>query len=128
MDRMLLLQVTLKGRVLKSYGLSKDVVRIGRDPDSDVLLDHPGISRSHAEIELEDGAFVLRDCGSSNKTFHNGRPCVCSELADGDRIQVGKYVLHVGVTPAEEWTPPHRYDYPTVRMGGLQVEPPPGPA
>jgi pSer/pThr/pTyr-binding forkhead associated (FHA) protein len=126
---MLVLHVTLKGRVVKSYGLSGDVVRIGRDPDSEVVLDHPGISRAHAVIEHKNGAFLLRDCGSSNKTYHNGRPCSYAVLTQGDLLQVGRYLVRVGITSGEEEPLRGRqmYDYPTVRMGGLQVELPHSP-
>lgn len=34
---------------------------LGRAPDCDLILDHPLVSRHHAEIRFENGVFVLRD-------------------------------------------------------------------
>lgn len=47
---------------------------IGRsaDADIDLSLDH-AVTRQHATIEFEDGGFSIRDSGSSNGTFVNGK-------------------------------------------------------
>ena len=46
-------------------------VSIGRDPERDVLLQHPSVSRLHALIELAE-PLVLLDPGSRNHTYVNG--------------------------------------------------------
>ncbi|MEL7449963.1 MAG: protein kinase [Pseudomonadota bacterium] len=46
---------------------------IGRDEQCDfTLATDRQISRKHVQIEREDGAFRVRDCGSSNGAFVNG--------------------------------------------------------
>lgn len=47
-------------------------VRIGRSSDSDFRLDHPSISRQHAELTLEHGQWRLSDLGSKNGSFVDG--------------------------------------------------------
>jgi len=70
------------------------VLTIGRDPQSNVALDHPAISRSHARITpaAEPGSYVIEDAGSSNGTFVNGEriaPGQPRPLHTGDVINVG---------------------------------------
>lgn len=46
---------------------------IGRDPDADLQIDHPSVSRDHAELQpLEDGGWRLIDRDSKNGSFVNG--------------------------------------------------------
>ena len=67
---------------------------IGRDSkQADIHLDHPVVSRIHAEIRDEAGGFTIRDRGSANGTFVNGRRVSRVQLAEGDRIDVGPYSL-----------------------------------
>ena len=49
-------------------------LRIGRASDSGLRLDHPSISRAHAELRERDGTWHLRDLGSKNGSFVDGTP------------------------------------------------------
>lgn len=53
-------------------GVSSRAIRIGRSPDSDIVLDYPVISWEHARVVEERGQFVLEDLSSSNGTAVNG--------------------------------------------------------
>ena len=69
--------------------LQEGVNVIGRDPESTVWLDVPGVSRRHAQITLADGTARLEDLGSKNGTLLGDRPVRGSMvLRNGDRIQV----------------------------------------
>src|SRR5881392_1623658 len=46
---------------------------IGRSRDSDLTLDDPNVSRRHAELRREDGAWVVADLASTNGVKVNGR-------------------------------------------------------
>lgn len=43
--------------------------RIGRDPDSDIVVDDPRVSWRHAIVRNDDGAWMFEDLGSTNGTF-----------------------------------------------------------
>ncbi|MCG8512286.1 MAG: FHA domain-containing protein, partial [Rhodospirillales bacterium] len=59
-------------------------------------LDDTRVSRMHAEVSEQNGAWLLRDVGSSNGTFVNGRRIRrLTELEIGDRIQMGRLMLRV---------------------------------
>jgi ABC transport system ATP-binding/permease protein len=72
-------------------------VRIGRALENEVSLDDLRVSRHHAEIVARpDGSQQVRDLGSSNGTFLNGRRIKGAErLEEGDFIGVGGQTLQV---------------------------------
>jgi ABC-type multidrug transport system ATPase subunit len=43
--------------------------QIGRDPESDIVLEDSRVSWRHAVLRLDDGRWVLEDSGSTNGTF-----------------------------------------------------------
>jgi len=74
---------------------------VGRQSDDLRLLDR-NISRQHAQINLENGTWVLRDLGSSNGTLVNGqRVTMLTELEEGDHLRFGRCVLVVEQLTAE---------------------------
>lgn len=76
----------------QTFALADGDSIIGRDPRSQVWLEHDGVSRRHAQIRIggEADRPTLTDLGSTNGTSVNGtrvdRP---TPLADGDVIKVG---------------------------------------
>ncbi|MGN6362570.1 MAG: ATP-binding cassette domain-containing protein [Thermomicrobiales bacterium] len=64
-------------------------IRIGRDPDNDLVFSSRLVSRYHAVVEPGPEGFRLRDLGSSNGTFVNGAEVKATILHDGDEIWVG---------------------------------------
>lgn len=66
---------------------------IGRDPGVDFPIEEYVISRRHAQVENRDDGFYIKDIGSKNGTYLNGRPISEARLQDGDRIGLGTIVL-----------------------------------
>jgi sigma-B regulation protein RsbU (phosphoserine phosphatase) len=62
---------------------------VGRLPDRDLVLTHPYVSRKHAEIVLEHGAFYVVDSGSRHGTFVNGQKVEKHRLELNDGIHFG---------------------------------------
>jgi pSer/pThr/pTyr-binding forkhead associated (FHA) protein len=69
------------------------VTQIGRETDNDVVLDDPAASRHHAQIQFQDGNYVLGDLGSANGTLVNDQRITERALSDGDAIRVGQNVI-----------------------------------
>lgn len=67
-----------------------DLVRIGRAPDCDVIIDRQEISRHHAELlRIDATSYELRDLGSTNGTHVNGVRVDTALVGDGDEIRLG---------------------------------------
>ncbi|MEU6508214.1 FHA domain-containing protein [Streptomyces sp. NPDC046942] len=65
-------------------------VRIGRAPDSDLVVDDLTVSRRHAELRAHaDGTYEIADVGSHNGTYLNGRPVTRAPLGPGDIVGIG---------------------------------------
>lgn len=68
---------------------------IGRGPDNDVTLGDDSVSRRHAKIRLEEGAFVFWDLASANYSYLVGadgsraRILEPRRLVDGDKLDLG---------------------------------------
>lgn len=81
-------------------GLHVDIlgpVVIGRSPSSDIVIDEPYVSASHARFTIQGPALVLEDLGSTNGTMVNGhiieQPVT---LRNTDEVQVGDVIMRVG--------------------------------
>ncbi|MEE9385798.1 MAG: GGDEF domain-containing protein [Nannocystaceae bacterium] len=82
--------VVLAGdRMGEMFPLNDGRTTIGRGLQTDVRINDEGISRTHAVIEHVDGEYLLSDAGSTNGTYSNGSRVDKSELAEGDKIQIG---------------------------------------
>lgn len=68
--------------------LVKDVTRLGRQLDNDVVFQEESISRVHAEIHYEDGKYVLYDLQSTSGTYVNNRRIERCVLNSGDLISL----------------------------------------
>ncbi len=67
--------------------------RLGRDSHCEIHLEDSEASRTHAEIDFVNGQYLLRDLGSSNGTFVNGKRITEHTLCVGDRVQIGKRLM-----------------------------------
>jgi FHA domain/Protein of unknown function (DUF3662) len=63
--------------------------RIGRGDEAEIVLLDPSVSRAHAILEVTGGGAIVRDLGSTNGTFVNGRRIAQSALRDGDELRFG---------------------------------------
>jgi putative nucleotidyltransferase with HDIG domain len=68
-------------------------VTIGRSSRCDLTLSHQLVSRTHAEIVYTGVVYEIRDLGSVNGTYVNGRLANSAQLNDGDHITIGDFTL-----------------------------------
>ena len=62
---------------------------VGRSPEANLVLPQPFVSRKHAEIVGDGGAFTVRDTGSLHGTFVNGERVSNHRLRSGDAVRFG---------------------------------------
>lgn len=64
-------------------------LRMGRDPGCDLVIDHPSVSRQHAELYREGDRWRLRDLGSKNGSFVDGIAVSDHPLPDHCWLRLG---------------------------------------
>lgn len=88
--------LTFKNKVLSNHLIAPGTeVIIGRDPSSQIVIDHPSVSSRHARVKQDGQALYLTDLGSTNGTFVNDDKVVDCQLAHQDWVHIGKHVLIV---------------------------------
>lgn len=96
-SRLLVLNGTLQGQTI----IVRSPMTIGRNPDNDIFLDDPQVSRRHAQITTGASGTVVRDLGSGNGTYVEGRRIVEGLLRDGDVVQVGNVRMQFEVSKTD---------------------------
>jgi phosphoserine phosphatase RsbU/P len=79
----------------KIYQLGADRVTLGRTAANDLCFtDDPGLSRQHLEFDIKENAWLVRDLGSRNGTYVNGKQITGEHaLHPGDRIAAGHLMI-----------------------------------
>ncbi|MBI5300205.1 MAG: GGDEF domain-containing protein [Deltaproteobacteria bacterium] len=72
----------------KLHQLNDGETILGRAQDSTIAVEDNRISRHHISITLQHGETSLKDLGSTNGTFVNGKRIQSTILKDGDKIQL----------------------------------------
>jgi len=85
----------LKGVPPDGYYRVSGAMRVGRSPESDIVLADPSVSRNHALIDVLAGTLIVRDAGSTNGTLVNGERVARKVLHAGDTVAFGKTQLRV---------------------------------
>lgn len=80
---------TLRASSGTTWNLGEGAHRVGRGRDNRIVLDDAGVSRVHAELLVEQGRLSLRDLGSSNGCFVDGRRVSAATLRGGERLGFG---------------------------------------
>lgn len=105
------------------FSLDRPVINIGRRLDNQLILDNPHISRTHAQLRVRDGRYVLFDLGSTAGTQVNGRSIKQHTLRAGDVIKLADVRLVYGEDPSgppdttAAYTPP----FPPQPAGDLRT-------
>ncbi|HEY1655213.1 MAG TPA: FhaA domain-containing protein [Candidatus Tumulicola sp.] len=79
----------IKGVSALGVYLIEGTARIGRGDENEVVLADPSVSRSHALLDARGVEATVRDLGSTNGTFVNGRRVEVQGLRAGDELMFG---------------------------------------
>jgi len=83
------------------HTLESEITKVGRHPESDVVLTCPSSSARHAVIKESPNGYYVNDLNSSNGTRINGAEVEEALLKDGDRVGFGdvQAVFYAGAPP-----------------------------
>jgi hypothetical protein len=73
----------------RAIPLDRMPLTIGRESNTDIVLDDPRVSRQHARLSYRQQQIWLADLRSSNGTFVNGEPIHERALQPGDVLSFG---------------------------------------
>jgi transcriptional regulator with PAS, ATPase and Fis domain len=97
----------LPGKEERTVPLALVPVVVGKDPEADLVIDDPRVSRNHCTLTLTERGIVLRDLGSKNGTFAAGVRVVEAILSPGIEFTVGSARLSVRVSGSPSAIPLH---------------------
>ena len=88
----------------REFPLGDAPITIGREPENEIQLDWPDVSRRHCRIEpLPQGGYRVLDLGSKNGTFLNGRQITAMALEYDDRVRLGDALLVFVEDSTDPW-------------------------
>lgn len=69
---------------------------IGSDSSCGIFLEHAGIEKKHALLEIKEDSLHIKDLRSANGVFVNGARVFEAQLADGDIIRLSEkeFIVH----------------------------------
>lgn len=78
------------------YPLGESIL-IGREESNDIVLKDTRVSGHHAAITRQGQRWQIRDLGSTNGTFVNGKRIEGQvDLSPGDEVRIGGVIFEVG--------------------------------
>ena len=88
----------------KHFAMPGTVTVIGRREDCDLCIPLMIVSRKHCQLNIEEDKLNVRDLGSRNGTYVNGRQIEASTVEAGDRIKVGpvSFAVQIDGNPASD--------------------------
>lgn len=86
----------------KVFPLPSAVTVVGRRKNCDLRIPLESVSRRHCQFNLEEETLKLRDLGSRNGTFLNGKRIEEQVLKPGDSIRIGPVVFAMQINGQPE--------------------------
>ena len=112
--------------VVNEYQFDEGPIRIGRQANSQILLENRSVSKQHAVIfNTEDGKWMVEDLDSANKTYLNDDAIHRAEIKTGDLIRIVDFSIEVSLNGQQQDSTPksslHLEDTLTGASRGPQI-------
>jgi len=97
-----------KNGTQKAFELPSTSSVIGRRHDCDLWIALKQVSKRHCQLSVDNGSLKVRDLGSRNGTFINGKKVEKVNAKPGDYLRVGPltFLLQIDGRPAQIVPPP----------------------
>jgi class 3 adenylate cyclase/pSer/pThr/pTyr-binding forkhead associated (FHA) protein len=84
------------------FTVEKPLIKIGRTPHCDLVINDPLVSREHALLQVKAGEITLEDLNSANGTLVNDQRITRIVLRPGDKIRLGLSEMVLEALPDQE--------------------------
>ncbi len=75
--------------------MPKQILKIGRNNNNTIIIEHGKISREHAEIiKFSENEFLIKDLDTTHGTFVNGNRIKQTQLTDDSKLQLADFELN----------------------------------
>src|SRR5581483_4658861 len=91
--------VEVDGKVVGERRLDKAILTVGRLSSNDIQVPSQRVSRLHAKIRWENGAWIIEDAESLNGLVYQGSLVERLTLKNGDRIHIAPTAVVQYMTP-----------------------------
>ena len=97
--------VMFKDGERRDFPVTTEKVIVGRREDCGLRIPTADVSRQHCEIVLKGSELIVRDLGSSNGTYVNGKRVAEAKLLAGDKVSIGPiiFIVQVNGMPAKSF-------------------------
>lgn len=79
----------------KSFPITQDTTRIGRNAANDIVINNPSVSSEHCVIERSANGFRIRDLESTNGTKVNGERIDMASIFRNDVLTLGDIPISI---------------------------------
>ncbi|MDY7079523.1 MAG: FHA domain-containing protein [Chloroflexota bacterium] len=89
---------TLSAQFLRLDKINKKIITVGREPENNLSIGDPTVSRRHAQLYQCNGRWVVRDLNSTSGTFvsYHGDPNVESRVLDREFALKNNSIVRFG--------------------------------
>jgi pSer/pThr/pTyr-binding forkhead associated (FHA) protein len=97
------LTVKQEDSTISEFEFTEGPIYVGRHADSQIYLGHRAVSRQHAVIfQTDQGAWMLEDLDSTNKTYLNDEAVHKTEVKTGDVIRIVDFAIEIDLGSTTE--------------------------
>jgi pSer/pThr/pTyr-binding forkhead associated (FHA) protein len=80
----------------RAFAVTRATATVGRHPTNDFVVDDPRVSGAHVELSRVGDRMRVKDLGSTNGTYLNGRAVASvAPLGFGDEVSIGQVRLRL---------------------------------
>jgi len=92
MFKLVVIAGSLRG---KEFTMKEGENKLGREEESDIHIPIEGVSKNHCSITVTGEVAYLKDLGSSNGTFLNGKLIKNATIKNGDKIALPDSIMQI---------------------------------
>src|SRR5712691_5650902 len=97
----------------RTFPISKSTITIGREPNNDIVVPDPSISRHHAQLTWNNGLWTISKLSAQNTITVNQRAVEQDTINDRDTISLGAgitflFLANAGVQRPSIQPPPQQ--------------------